>query len=215
MAFKAFKGVIASGGVVRAIQATGAAAQPRSFFDKLNDWARSEGAPGLGYVVFEEENGQLTGKGPIAKFIPAEVQALIAERAGAKAGDAVFFSAGVEGKAAGLAGKARIRGVEFEGNARLFGNPGGSRVNFAWSLGYLDGKFKEFLTFVAIDRETGARGLRSIIEEVLLEVQFELPSRRDVKKCVVTKETVEQGLRPTLVTAAADEDEGEQAAESA
>ena len=109
VAFKAFKGVIAGGGVVRAIPATGAAAQSRSFFDKLNDWARSEGAPGLGYVVFEEENGQLTGKGPIAKFIPAEVQALIAERAGAKAGDAVFFSAGVEGKAAGLAGKARIR----------------------------------------------------------------------------------------------------------
>ncbi|WP_342106044.1 aspartate--tRNA ligase [Methylobacterium sp. SI9] len=109
VAFKAFKGVIASGGVVRAIPATGAAAQSRSFFDRLNDWARSEGAPGLGYVVFEEENGQLSGKGPIAKFIPAEVQALIAERAGAKAGDAVFFSAGVEGKAAGLAGKARIR----------------------------------------------------------------------------------------------------------
>ncbi|MGH1572498.1 aspartate--tRNA ligase [Methylobacterium sp. P31] len=109
VAFKAFKGVIASGGVVRAIPATGAAAQPRSFFDKLNDWARSEGAPGLGYVVFEEENGQLSGKGPIAKFIPAEVQALIAERAGAKAGDAVFFSAGPESKAAGLAGKARIR----------------------------------------------------------------------------------------------------------
>jgi ATP-dependent Clp protease ATP-binding subunit ClpX len=67
----------------------------------------------------------------------------------------------------------------------------------------------------AIDRETGARGLRSIIEEVLLEVQFELPSRRDVKKCVVTKETVEQGLRPTLVTAAADDETGEQDAASA
>ena len=46
----------------------------------------------------------------------------------------------------------------------------------------------------ALERETGARGLRSIIEEVLLEVQFELPSRRDVKKCVVTRETVEKGL---------------------
>jgi aspartyl-tRNA synthetase len=109
VAFKAFKGVIASGGVVRAIPATGAASQPRSFFDKLNDWARTEGAPGLGYVVFEEEAGQLTGKGPIAKFIPAEVQALIAEKTGAKAGDAVFFSAGTEAKAAALAGKARIR----------------------------------------------------------------------------------------------------------
>jgi ATP-dependent Clp protease ATP-binding subunit ClpX len=58
----------------------------------------------------------------------------------------------------------------------------------------------------ALERETGARGLRSIIEEVLLEVQFELPSRRDVKKCVVTRETVEKGLTPTLVTEAAPED---------
>src|SRR5438067_1776600 len=54
-----------------------------------------------------------------------------------------------------------------------------------------------------LERETGARGLRSIIEEALLEVQFELPSRRDVKKCVVTKETIERGLKPTLVTEAA------------
>ena len=70
----------------------------------------------------------------------------------------------------------------------------------------------------ALERETGARGLRSIIEEILLDVQFELPSRRDVQKCVVTKETVEKGIQPTLVTAAAapEEDEpGEQTAESA
>ena len=54
---------------------------------------------------------------------------------------------------------------------------------------------EDSLTAVAekgLERETGARGLRSIIEEILLEVQFELPSRRDVKKCVVTKETVER-----------------------
>ncbi len=107
--FKAFKGVIKSGGVVRAIPATGAATQPRSFFDKLNDFARSEGAPGLGYVVFEEVDGQLAGKGPIAKFIPGPVLARIAEKTGTKAGDAVFFSAGTEAKAAALAGKARIR----------------------------------------------------------------------------------------------------------
>ena len=61
----------------------------------------------------------------------------------------------------------------------------------------------------ALERETGARGLRSIIEEILLEVQFELPSRRDVKKCVVTKETVERGVKPTLVTEAPDEGEGD------
>jgi ATP-dependent Clp protease ATP-binding subunit ClpX len=69
---------------------------------------------------------------------------------------------------------------------------------------------EDSLTAVAergLQRETGARGLRSIIEEILLEVQFELPSRRDVKKCVVTKETVERGLTPTLVTEAAPEEE--------
>src|ERR671919_417678 len=67
----------------------------------------------------------------------------------------------------------------------------------------------------ALERETGARGLRSIIEEILLEVQFELPSRRDVKKCVVTRETVERGVKPTLVTEAPDEGEGGQEAKSA
>ena len=59
----------------------------------------------------------------------------------------------------------------------------------------------------ALERETGARGLRSIIEEVLLEVQFELPSRRDVRKCVVTRDTIETGTPPTLVTVAAADDE--------
>jgi aspartyl-tRNA synthetase len=107
--FNAFKNVIRAGGVVRAIAAPGAAAEPRSFFDRLNEWARSEGAPGLGYIVFEADGGGLAGKGPIAKFIPAEIQAAIATRAGAKAGDAVFFSAGEKAKAAALAGKARTR----------------------------------------------------------------------------------------------------------
>jgi ATP-dependent Clp protease ATP-binding subunit ClpX len=67
----------------------------------------------------------------------------------------------------------------------------------------------------ALERETGARGLRSIIEEILLEVQFELPSRRDVKKCVVTKETVERGVKPTLVTEAPEEPAAGRTAKSA
>jgi ATP-dependent Clp protease ATP-binding subunit ClpX len=69
----------------------------------------------------------------------------------------------------------------------------------------------------ALDRETGARGLRSIIEAALLDVMFELPSRQDVVKCAITKETIERGLKPTLVTTgagAADEPE-ELAEESA
>jgi ATP-dependent Clp protease ATP-binding subunit ClpX len=67
----------------------------------------------------------------------------------------------------------------------------------------------------ALDRETGARGLRSIIESALLDVMFELPSRRDVSKCVITKETITKGLRPTLVTTGGREldDEPEELAE--
>ncbi len=55
----------------------------------------------------------------------------------------------------------------------------------------------------ALDREVGARGLRSILEETLLDVQFELPSRRDVRKCVITRETIQRSMKPTLVTEAA------------
>ncbi len=51
----------------------------------------------------------------------------------------------------------------------------------------------------ALERETGARGLRSIIEQALLDVMFELPSRKDVSKCVITKETITRHLKPTLV----------------
>jgi aspartyl-tRNA synthetase len=105
VAFKAFKGK-----TVRAIPAPGAASQPRSFFDKLNDWARTEmSAPGLGYIVFEEDVVKLAGKGPIAKFIPADALAAMAARAGVKAGDALFFAADRTDRAAALAGAARTR----------------------------------------------------------------------------------------------------------
>src|SRR5690242_3341733 len=102
--FKAFKGK-----TVRAIPAPGAATQPRSFFDKLNEWARSEGAAGLGYIQFEAEGGALVGKGPIAKFIPAASLADLAKTAGVKAGDALFFAADKTERAANLAGMARTR----------------------------------------------------------------------------------------------------------
>jgi aspartyl-tRNA synthetase len=104
--FNAFKNVIKAGGVVRAIPAPGAATQPRSWYDKLNEWARSDmGAPGLGYLVFEPDGG----KGAIAKFIPPDVQARLMARAGVTAGDALFFAAGKEADAAKLAGAARAR----------------------------------------------------------------------------------------------------------
>ncbi|KUP06995.1 ATP-dependent protease [Bacillus coahuilensis m2-6] len=51
----------------------------------------------------------------------------------------------------------------------------------------------------AIERKTGARGLRSIIESIMLDVMFDLPSRDDIKKCVITKDTVLEGTTPKLL----------------
>ena len=66
----------------------------------------------------------------------------------------------------------------------------------------------------ALKHGTGARGLRSIIEESLMGVMFDLPSRTDVRKCVITKETIEKGIDPTLLTEA-DKSMPERDAESA
>lgn len=51
----------------------------------------------------------------------------------------------------------------------------------------------------AIERKTGARGLRSIIEGIMLDVMFDLPSREDITKCIITKETVLENSIPKLV----------------
>ena len=111
--FRAFRSAIDKGAVVRAIPAPGAAARPRRFFDRLNEWARAEGAPGLGYIVFDPADG--AGKGPIAKFVPAGAQAEIGRAAGAGAGDAVFFVCMPPREAAPFAGRVRDRlGAELE-----------------------------------------------------------------------------------------------------
>jgi ATP-dependent Clp protease ATP-binding subunit ClpX len=51
----------------------------------------------------------------------------------------------------------------------------------------------------AIERKTGARGLRSIIEGIMLDVMFDLPSREDITKCIITQETVTDNSLPKLV----------------
>ena len=51
----------------------------------------------------------------------------------------------------------------------------------------------------AIERKTGARGLRSILESVMTDIMYDIPSRTDVKKCIVTKDTIDGKEKPTLV----------------
>ena len=50
----------------------------------------------------------------------------------------------------------------------------------------------------SIKRKTGARGLRSIIEELLLDVMFEIPSKKDIKTCTVTRDNVINKTKPIL-----------------
>lgn len=59
----------------------------------------------------------------------------------------------------------------------------------------------------AIKRNTGARGLRAIMEEVMLNVMYEIPTRSDVSKCIVTKDTILQRIEPELVTIDAKKEE--------
>jgi aspartyl-tRNA synthetase len=103
--FKIFARAVEGGAVVRAIPAPGAADRPRSFFDRLNDWAKGEGAPGLGYVVFAADGA----KGPIANNLDEERLARLRALAGVGAGDAVFLACDSPPKAARLAGLARLR----------------------------------------------------------------------------------------------------------
>ncbi|TWT03814.1 aspartate--tRNA ligase [Reyranella sp. CPCC 100927] len=103
--FKVFASIVATGGVVRAIRAPNAAAQPRSFFDKLNAWAQGEGKPGLGYIVLEAGSG----KGPIAKFVDAPRLEKLKALTGAQDGDAVFFVADKKEAAWKFAGQVRTR----------------------------------------------------------------------------------------------------------
>jgi len=124
--FKIFASLVEKGGTVRAIPAPGAASQPRSWFDKMNDWAREEGAPGLGYIVLE--GGE--GKGPIAKFVAGDRLEKLKQLAGLKDGDAVFFSAGDPGDAADLAGKARTR------IGQDLGLIAQGRYDFCWIVDY-------------------------------------------------------------------------------
>ena len=103
--FGLFAKIAASGGIVRAIPAPGAGGNPRSFFDKLNEWARTEGAGGLGYITWDAEGP----KGPIARNLEPARAAAIAEACGLKSGDAVFFAAGKPDTTPKFAGAVRTK----------------------------------------------------------------------------------------------------------
>jgi aspartyl-tRNA synthetase len=106
--FGLFARIVEGGGVVRAIPAPGTADKSRKFFDDMNDWARSEGHAGLGYIT--HKSGELGG--PIAKNHGEDATRKLVEALGLGLDDGIFFAAGKPDQAAKLAGAARTRVAE-------------------------------------------------------------------------------------------------------
>ena len=107
--FNAFKNIVNKGGVVRAIKAPKVSGKPRSFFDKLNNWAQEEGQPGLGYIFYDKEDDEFIGKGPISKFVPKDAHMKLCDLTDIESGDAIFFVCNQEKEANLFAGKVRNR----------------------------------------------------------------------------------------------------------
>jgi aspartyl-tRNA synthetase len=104
--FTIFRESIKKGSVIRAIRAPKASSEPRSFFDKMTEYAISEGAGGLGYIQFSEDG---SAKGPVAKFLSPEKLDALKKISDINPGDSVFFSCDVQQKCAKLSGKIRTR----------------------------------------------------------------------------------------------------------
>ena len=103
--FGLFEKIVGGGGVVRLIPAPGTAEKSRKFFDEMNEWARSEGHAGLGYVT---RKAGVFG-GPIAKNHGEDKMAVLFDALGLGPDDGAFFAAGNPAQAAKLAGAARTR----------------------------------------------------------------------------------------------------------
>jgi len=92
--FEIFKKLVSKGNIVRAIVTKNTIEKPRSFFDGIDKWARSEGASGLAYFSFENESNSLSGKGTIGKLFSKEAVSEIASITGAQEKDSIFFACG-------------------------------------------------------------------------------------------------------------------------
>lgn len=106
--FTVFVDAINKGQVVRAIPASQVSNQPRSFFEKLNEWAQQQGLPGLGYILFKDGEA----KGPIAKFLQEHQLEALKKKTKTNEGDAVFFVCQSKEIAPKFAGLVRTRIAE-------------------------------------------------------------------------------------------------------
>ena len=91
--FEIFKKLIKSGSIVRAIVVKNTKEKPRSFFDKIDNWAKEQGASGLAYFTIEKDK-KIIGKGPVGKFFASGAIKEIMKLTSAEVGDSIFLSCG-------------------------------------------------------------------------------------------------------------------------
>jgi aspartyl-tRNA synthetase len=103
--FNAFREPVQQGAVVRGIPVRGISGQPRSFFDKLVDFAREQGSKGLAYLIWTPDGV----KGPIAKFLAATDLDALREAGSMRDGDVMFFVCDEMAKAARISGEVRTK----------------------------------------------------------------------------------------------------------
>jgi aspartyl-tRNA synthetase len=108
--FKVFAGMIAADPAVEVWAIPAPRGGNRAFCDRMNDWAKGEGQPGLGYIFWRE--GEEGGAGPLARSIGPERTTIIRDRLGMGVGDAVFFIAGRPRDFLKFAGLARTKAGE-------------------------------------------------------------------------------------------------------
>ncbi len=136
--FKAFASTVEKGGVVKGMRVPGiVGVQPRTFYDKMEAFAKENGAKGLGYIMWTRE-GEI--KGPIAKFMKPEELTELEKQANIEKGDALFFMCDTREKANELGGKVR---AAFGEKLNLI-NP--DEFNFCWIVDF---------PFFEKDEETG------------------------------------------------------------
>ena len=89
--FEIFKKLVKSGSNVRCIVTKDTKDKPRSFFDNIDKWAKTEGASGLAYLTLDQDK-EISAKGPIGKFFSKDALKAIMDKTGAKVGDSIFFA---------------------------------------------------------------------------------------------------------------------------
>ncbi len=104
--FEIFKKLVKSGSKVRCISTKNTKNKPRSFFDNIDKWAKEQGASGLAYSTFEQED-RLSARGPIGKFFSKESLLEIMKKTNSEIGDSIFMACGKQDELEKITSQAR------------------------------------------------------------------------------------------------------------